>query len=73
MPPKVSYGKEIDEAIEKARKRGEQADVTALDGAHVYAYPRGEGEFAWGVNRASDGFNILRGIRKPDGSDCEVM
>jgi hypothetical protein len=69
----VLYQKELEEVIAKVRKTGSRETVDALDGAEVYAYSRSEGRIAWGVNRASDGRNILRGIRLPDGTDTAEM
>ncbi len=73
MSTKAKYQKEIEEAIGKAQRSQIQATVEAIDGAEVYAYPRSEGRIAWGVNRAGDGFNVLRGIRRPDGTDEAEM
>ena len=43
--------------------------MEAFDGAECYAYPKLVGHIAWGVSAAETGFNILRGIRRPDGTD----
>jgi len=40
----------------------ERVTVEAQDGAEAYAYPHARG-FAWGVNAAQTGVNILRGVR----------
>ena len=40
-------------------------------GAEAYAYPHQRG-IAWGVNAAETGANLLRGIRRPDGTDEAV-
>jgi hypothetical protein len=37
------------------------------------AYPRRNGGIAWGVNHRETGINILRGVRRPDGEDEDVM
>ena len=66
---KKRYSREIEEVIAKAKSWRELATVTAEDGAEIYAYPKPEGRIAWGVNAAETGVNILRGIRRPDGSD----
>jgi hypothetical protein len=49
----------------------ERVTVEASDGTEAYAYihPRG---IAWGLNAAGTGVNILRGIRRPDGTDEAV-
>ncbi len=73
MSTLTTYQKEIDEVCEKVRKTQSHASVTAIDGAEVYGYPRTGNRVAWGVNSAENGFNILRGIRLPDGSDEGVM
>jgi hypothetical protein len=65
----TDYQKEIEEVCEKVRKTQSSTKVTALDGSEVYAYPRNRKSVAWGVNRASDGLNVLRGLRLPDGMD----
>ena len=49
------------------KARGERVSVAASDGAEAYAYPKPGGDIAWGLNRAGDGVNILRGIRRPYG------
>ena len=59
----------IEGAIGKARFSRSRVTVTAVDGAEAYAYPKPEGRIAWGVNAAETGVNVLRGIRRPDGSD----
>ena len=62
------YSDTIEAAISKARATRDCAAVAAPDGAEVYAYPKSEGRIAWGVNTVTD-VNILRGVRRPDGSD----
>lgn len=57
----------IEAAIAKAKASGEHETVEASDGAGAYAYPLAR-VIAWAVN-ASGGFNLLRGIRRPDGTD----
>lgn len=47
------------------------ATVEAPDGAEAYAYPHREG-IAWVVNAPETGFNVLRGIRRPDDVDEAV-
>ena len=64
---KARYGGAIEAAIGKAKARHQRETVSASDGAEAYACPHPRG-IAWGVN-ASDGFNLLRGVRRPDGSD----
>ncbi len=65
----TTYQKEIDEVCEKVRKTQSSVKVTAIDGAEVYGYPRSGNRVAWGINSAETGFNILRGIRLPNGTD----
>jgi len=64
---KARYGGTIEAAIGKARASRERETVSASDGAEAYAYPHPRG-IAWGVN-APEGFNLLRGVRPPDGGD----
>ena len=47
------------------------ATVEAPDSAEAYAYPHREG-IAWVVNAPETGFNVLRGIRRPDDVDEAV-
>ncbi len=68
---KTRYGVAIEIAITRARAGRELRTVRASDGAEVYAYPHRDG-IAWGVNTAGTGVNILRGIRRPDGTDKAV-
>lgn len=42
--------------------------MEATDGAEAYAYPLQSG-VAWGVNAPGTGVNILRAVRRPDGTD----
>ena len=63
------YSTAIEAAITKAQSSRERETVDAEDGAEAYAYPHKEGAIAWGVNAAGSGVNILRGIRRPDGTD----
>ena len=65
------YSDTIEAAIGKARATRDRATVQASDGAEAYAYPKPRGDIAWGVN-ASDGFNLLRCLRRPDGIDEAV-
>jgi hypothetical protein len=69
---RTRYSASIEVAITKARAMHDRATVAAPDGAEVYAYPHGKGRIAWGVNAAGTGVNILRGVRRPDGSDEAV-
>jgi hypothetical protein len=69
---KAHYAGYIEVAICKAKAMRDHATVAASDGAEVYAYPKPEGRIAWGVNAAETGINLLRGIRRPDGSDEAV-
>jgi hypothetical protein len=62
------YSAAIDAAIKKAKAIRDLGAVEAQDGAEAYAYPHPRG-IAWGVNTAETGVNILRGIRRPDGTD----
>ena len=62
-----TYGDAIEAAIGKASASRERETVEASDGAEAYAYPHARG-IAWGVN-ADGGFNLLRGVRRPDGAD----
>ena len=63
------YAAAIEAAITKAKASRDLGTVEAFDGAEVYAYPKPGGRIAWGVNAAEGGFNVLRGIRRPDGVD----
>ena len=65
---RTRYGSAIEEAIAKVKASGGLVNIRAFDGATIYAYPHGEG-IGWGVNAHESGLNILRGIRRPDGSD----
>ncbi len=69
-PTKERYRAAIEEAIAFARFSHSRATVKADDGSEAYAYPHRDG-VAWGVN-GPQGVNILRGIRRPDGSDMAV-
>ena len=60
------------QAIAKAKAWREIVTVIADDGAEAYAYQKPEGRIAWGVNAPGTGVNVLRGIRRPDGSDEAV-
>lgn len=62
------YSAIIERAIADASRMRERVTVEAEDGAEAYAYPHQRG-IAWGVNAAQTGVNVLRGIRRPDGSD----
>ena len=64
---KEQYRQEIEEAISKAKASGERETVGAPDGGEA-SYPHQRG-VAWGVNAAQTGVNVLRGIRRADGSD----
>ena len=66
------YSDTIEAAIALAIARCERITVEAPDGAEVYAYPRQGGTIAWGVSAAGSGVRILRGIRRPEGSDEAV-
>ena len=68
MITKERYRREIEEVIAKAKARWSRESLTAADGAEAYAYPHPVG-IAWGVNAAETGWNILCGIRRPDGAD----
>ncbi len=65
------YSSTIEEAINQAKATQERVTVEAEDGSEVYAYPL-QGRVAWGVNAAETGVNILRGIRRSDGTDEAV-
>ena len=65
------YSGTIEAAIAEASRMHERVTVEAQDGAEAYAYPHQRG-IAWGVNAAGTGANILRGVRRPDGSDEAV-
>ena len=65
---RTRYGAAIEEAIAKVKASRGLVNIKAFDGATVYAYPHGEG-IGWGVNAHESGLNILRGTRRPDGSD----
>ena len=54
----------------KAKAMRDHATVAASDGSEAYAYPHPRG-IAWGVNDQT-GVNILRGVRRPDGTDEAV-
>jgi hypothetical protein len=66
---KILYSAAIEAAIAKAKAIRDLGTVEAPDGAECYAYPHTEGRVAWGVNAAETGVNILRGVRRPDGTD----
>ncbi len=68
---KTRYSAAIEVAITRARASRDLRTVKASDGAEVYAYPHRDG-IAWGVNTAGSSVNILRGIRRPDGTDKAV-
>src|SRR5271166_5398389 len=68
MIAKERYRREIEEVIAKAKARWSRESLTVADGAEAYAYPHPAG-IAWGVNAPETGFNILRGLRRPDGAD----
>ena len=68
MITKERYRRELEEVIARAKARFSRESLTANDGAEAYAYPHPAG-IAWGVNAAETGWNILRGIRRPDGAD----
>jgi len=67
---KQRYRREIEEAISNAKDTGAREIVNAADGAEIYAYPISDSRIAWGVNEVT-GWNVLRGIRRPDGADEE--
>jgi hypothetical protein len=66
------YFDTIEKAIGQAKAIHDLCTVEAFDGAEAYAYPHKQGAIAWGVNAAGTGFNILRGIRRSDGTDEAV-
>ena len=68
MITKERYRRELEEVIAKAKAKRSRESLTAADGAEAYAYPHPAG-IAWGVNAAETGWNILCGIRRPDGAD----
>ena len=65
------YSDTIERAIAEAGRLRERITVEATDGAEAYAYPHQRG-IAWGANAAETGVNILRGVRRPDGTDEAV-
>jgi len=65
---KQRYRHEIEEAIGNAKDTGAREIVNAANGEEIYAYPIPGSRVAWGVNDET-GWNILRGIRRPDGAD----
>jgi hypothetical protein len=65
------YSDTIERAIVEAGRLRERVTVEATDGTEAYAYPHTRG-IAWGVNAVGNGVNILRGVRRPDGSDEAV-
>ena len=69
---KAHYSAAIEAAIRKAKASRDLGTVEAFDGAEVYAYPKPGACFAWGVNAAQTGVNVLRGVRRPDGADEAV-
>jgi hypothetical protein len=58
----------LEEAISNAKDTGARETVNAANGEEIYAYPIPGSRIAWGVNDET-GWNILRGIRRPDGTD----
>jgi hypothetical protein len=69
MSTKERYSHELAEVIAKAKTKHSRESLTTRDGTEIYAYPKPEGRIAWGVNAAETGWNILSGIRQPDGTD----
>ena len=65
------YSDTIEAAIARAKQTEGRVTVKAQDGAEAYAYPHSRG-IAWGVNAAETGVNILRGVRRSDGTDEAV-
>ena len=65
---KQRYANELAEVIAKAKAAGSRESLTTADGSEIYAYPHKDG-IAWGINRAADGVNIWRAVRRPDGAD----
>jgi hypothetical protein len=65
---RMCYGAAVEQAIGRAKASGGREVTQAPDRAEAYAYPKGEGRIAWGVN-TERGFNIWRGVRRPDGRD----
>ena len=65
------YSGTIERAITEAGRMRERVTVEAQDGTEAYAYPHPRG-IAWGLNAAGTGVNILRGVRRPDGTDEAV-
>ena len=61
------YSDAIERAIAAAGHLRERVAVEATDGTEAYAYPHPRG-IAWGLNAPGTGVNILRGIRRPDGT-----
>jgi hypothetical protein len=64
------YSGIIEAAIAKVKVSGERVGVEAEDGCEAYAYPKPGRDIAWGLNSAD--FNLLRGVRRPDGKDVAV-
>ncbi len=73
MSTYLEYQLEIEFVIAAVKRTDWMERRTAIDGTEVYAYPMRDGRIAWGVNGAGNGFNILRGVRNPDGTDEAVM
>jgi len=69
MTTKQRYRAALEEVITRAIDVCERVAIEAADGAEIYAYPIPAGRIAWGVNAPKTGFNVLRGIRRPDGAD----
>ena len=69
---KTRYSTAIEAAIAKAKASRDLVTVPAFDGAEAYAYPKPGNRIGWGVNAAGSGFNVVRGVRRPDGSDEAV-
>jgi len=72
MSADAAYQTALEFAIAQCWADGGRYSQILDDGTEVYACGPGDG-VAWGVNRAGDGFNIKRGIRKEDGTDVAVM
>jgi hypothetical protein len=70
---RAKYGEAVNEAVSRARASRDHETVQAADGAEAYAYPLRGDRIAWGVNSAESGFNIWRGVRRPDGTDEREM
>jgi hypothetical protein len=72
MSAEEAYQTDLEFVIAQCWADGQHHSKILDDGTEVYAYPHKQG-VAWGVQGATHGYNVKRGIRgKEDGSDIAV-